>query len=98
MSASQPLDERRMTFLEHLAELRMRVIRAGLALLGGILVSVVFTRRFLEILISPLGDARPQSLRPAENIMVYFKVALILGLVIAMPVILSRCSPSWCPA
>jgi len=88
MSTSREADDYRMTLLEHLAELRTRLIRAGIALLVGILVSVAFTRPFLQLLISPLGDARPQSLRPAENIMVYFKVALILGLVLAMPVIL----------
>ena len=87
MRASQPLDERRMSVWEHLAELRMRLIRAGLALIAGIFVGLFLTRPFLELLISPLGENRPQSLRPAENILVYFKVDLILALVLAMPVI-----------
>ncbi len=85
---AEPANEQRMTLLEHLIELRMRLIRAGLALVGGILVGIVLTRPFLELLISPLGENRPQSLRPAENILVYFKVDLILGLVLAMPVII----------
>ncbi len=84
---AEPVNEQRMTLLEHLIELRMRLIRAGLALIAGILFGIVLTRPFLELLISPLGDNRPQSLRPAENILVYFKVDLILGLVLAMPVI-----------
>ncbi len=88
MSTANHVDEPRMTLVEHLVELRMRLIRAGLALIAGILVGIVLTRPFLELLISPLGENRPQSLRPAENIMVYFKVDLILGLVLAMPVII----------
>jgi len=80
--------ELRMTIVEHLMELRDRLIRASLALVVGIFVGVFFARRFLELLLLPLGEAgKVQSLRPAENIMVFFKVALILGVVLAMPVI-----------
>ncbi len=87
MTTQAQRNEVRMTLLEHLIELRARLIRASVALLVGIIVAVPLTRRFLEILISPLGSNRPQSLRPAENIMVYFKVDLILGLILAMPVV-----------
>ena len=77
-----------MPIMGHLRELRDRLIKVVASLLVGTVLGTVFARRFLEILISPMGAARPQSLRPAENIIVYFKVALILGLVIAMPVII----------
>ncbi len=81
-------DELQMTVLEHLMELRERIVKAGLALIGGMFVGVFFARRFLELLVSPLGQQGTiQSLKPAENIIVFFKVALILGTVIAMPVI-----------
>ncbi len=72
----------------HLIELRGRLIKVVAAILAGTVLGLVFARPFLELLIAPMGDARPQSLRPTENIIVYFKVALILGLVLAMPVIL----------
>ncbi len=88
MTVQAQVDEERMTLLEHLVELRARLVRASIALVVGILVAIPLTRPFLEILISPLGTNRPQSLRPAENIMVYFKVDLILGLLLAMPVII----------
>lgn len=76
-----------MPFMGHLTELRSRLIKVVAAVLGGTVLGTVFARPFLQLLIRPMGDARPQSLRPAENIIVYFKVALILGLVAAMPVI-----------
>lgn len=76
-----------MTVLEHLVELRQRLIKAILALVIATLVSLLFTRRFLALLTAPMGDSLPQALGPTEAIVVYFKVALIGGFVLAMPVI-----------
>ncbi|GAB4568025.1 MAG: twin-arginine translocase subunit TatC [Anaerolineae bacterium] len=88
MAPDTPDDELRMTLMEHLMELRDRIIKAGLALLAGMVVSVFFTRDFLELLVAPLGNrSELQTLKPAENIIVFFKAALVLGAVIAMPVI-----------
>ncbi len=87
--AKQTLDEiTRMTIMEHLTELRERLIKSVVALLGGTVVSMAFTTQFLKILIAPMGDRHPISLRPTETIMMYFKVALIMGAVLAMPVII----------
>jgi sec-independent protein translocase protein TatC len=82
-------DELRVPIIEHLRELRDRLIKATLALIGGMLVGMVFARRFLEILVAPLqGTSQLQLLRPTENIIIYFKAALILGAILAAPVIL----------
>jgi sec-independent protein translocase protein TatC len=77
-----------MTVLEHLVELRQRLIKAILALIITTLVSLLFTRRFLALLTAPMGDNLPQAISPTETIVIYFKVALIGGLVLAMPVII----------
>lgn len=63
------------------------MIKAILALVIATLVSLLFTRRFLALLTAPMGDSLPQALGPTEAIVVYFKVALIGGFVLAMPVI-----------
>lgn len=76
-----------MTVLEHLLELRQRLVKAVLALVIATAVSLLFTRRFLALLTAPMGDNLPQALSPTETIVTYFKVALIGGLVLAMPVI-----------
>lgn len=76
-----------MTILEHLVELRERLIKAILALVITTLVSLIFTRRLLTLLTAPMGDKLPQAISPTETIVIYFKVALIGGLVLAMPVI-----------
>jgi sec-independent protein translocase protein TatC len=82
MSENKP-----MTVLEHLVELRERLIKAVLALAITTLASLLFTRRFLALLTAPMGDNLPQALSPTETIVIYFKVALIGGLLLAMPVI-----------
>lgn len=80
-------DLSQMTIIEHLGELRDRLIKSVLALLVGTVISLAFTPRFLEFLIAPMGGRQPISLKPTESIIIYFKVALVCGAVIAMPVI-----------
>ena len=81
-------ENRPMTVLEHLVELRQRLIKALLALIITTSLSLIFTRRFLALLTAPMGDNLPQAISPTETIVIYFKVALIGGLVLAMPVII----------
>ena len=81
-------DVAKMTIIEHITELRERLIKSVVALLVGTVLSLAFTTEFLKILIAPMGDRHPISLRPTETIMMYFKVALIMGMVLAMPVII----------
>jgi sec-independent protein translocase protein TatC len=80
--------EEGMSILEHLDELRSRIIKAFLALIVGTLLSLIFTKRFLAFLIAPMGGRQPIALKPTETIIVYFKVALVLGAALAMPVII----------
>ena len=75
-----------MTIWEHLNEFRSRLLKAALALVIATAVSVVFTTRLLQILIAPLGDHIPQTIRPTESFVVYFRIALLGGVTIAMPV------------
>jgi sec-independent protein translocase protein TatC len=70
---------------EHLIELRHRAIRAGLALIAASSVSVLFTGKVMQILVRPAGDLKPIFLRPTELFFTYFKVALMVGILIALP-------------
>ena len=80
-------DDKQLSIFEHLSELRSRMIRAMLALVIGTLISVFFASRALEILTLPLGEQIPQTIHPTEAFVVYFKVALVGGVTLAMPVI-----------
>ena len=82
-----------MTLVEHLLELRMRVTWMAVAVVIG--MSIFFVPKFgfaaIEWLLSParetLPDFRPQAIEPLENLSIYFKVALLGGITVAMPVI-----------
>jgi len=77
-----------MTLMEHLEELRNRLIKSVLALLVGTLVSTVFTKRILALLAAPLGEHPPQAYAPTAPMVIFFKVALLCGAALAMPVII----------
>jgi sec-independent protein translocase protein TatC len=71
-----------------MAELRDRLIRAVLALVIATLLAFLFTEPLLAFLIKPMGGLKPVFLRPTEMFVTYFKVSLIAGFIISMPVIL----------
>ena len=86
-------DDARSTLLEHLYELRKRLSWAALALAIATIFSFLFAQAILDFLITPYsasigGNATLQTLKPTEGLETYFKVALLSGAIIAMPVIL----------
>jgi sec-independent protein translocase protein TatC len=88
----EPFEEGKvLTILEHLQELRRRLIIASAALLIGVLAAAVFTQQFLHWLTAPAKD-QVQDLsiiytEPLEYWATYFRVALVGGVALAMPVI-----------
>jgi len=79
-------DETPLTLLDHLNDLRGRLMRALAALVIGLLLAVVFTERLLKYLITPYGTEL-QVLGPTESVVIYFRVALLAGAIFAMPYI-----------
>jgi len=77
-----------MTLFKHLEELRQRLIKVVIALLIGVLAGMAVAERILKMLIIPLEGNLPQALSPTEGPAVYFKVAVVVGIVLAMPVIM----------
>jgi sec-independent protein translocase protein TatC len=75
-----------MSLLEHLEELRDRLVKAAIAVFATTLIATTFTNQILELMIAPYGS-RLQVLGPTEGISVYFRVALTAGLILAMPVL-----------
>ena len=80
-------EERQLTIIEHLEELRGRLIKSVIALTVTTLFSFVFAKQFLQLLIVPMGETPPVSSSPTTNIVVFTKVALISGVALAMPVL-----------
>lgn len=84
--------ERYLTLMEHLKELRYRVFVCAIAVCVGLLISAIFADRAIEFLQEPARDKAPddfqfQFIEPFENFATYFRVALLGGVILAMPVI-----------
>ena len=80
--------EAQMSLIEHLTELRDRLVRASIALLIATAFSFIFAGRLVEFLTIPVGGREMlQSIEVTENIGIFMRVSLISGLVLAMPVI-----------
>ncbi len=76
-----------MGFLEHLAELRDRLIKAFLGLAVTTLISMLFANVILAYLTTPVGqdDFHLQTLGPTEGVVIYFRVALLAGGIVSIP-------------
>jgi len=78
-----------MTLLEHLLELRTRLIWCALGLIVAVVISSIFTQRVMEFLAEPAREQSPDFklifTEPMESIATYFQVALMGGLILAMP-------------
>jgi sec-independent protein translocase protein TatC len=87
VNGAPPEEAAVMPLLEHLKEFRDRLIRAFIALFITTGVSFVFARQVFVILLGPLGEVTVQALKPTETLGNYMKVALLCGIILAMPVI-----------
>ena len=77
-----------MTYLQHLEELRRRIIVCIVALVAGCTVSWLFAWDILDILKGPAGNITLHYLKPMEPFLVRFKLAMFGGVLLALPVIL----------
>jgi sec-independent protein translocase protein TatC len=84
--------ELRMSFLEHLFELRSRLLKAVIGLILATIVGAIITPQVLEYLIKPYsalnpdGGARLVILGPTGAVVSYFRVALLIGGIFASPI------------
>jgi sec-independent protein translocase protein TatC len=83
----------KMSFLEHLDELRKRIVRACLAIAGGVIVGFFFIQKIFDFLLAPAKAALPPGAtliytQPGEAFNLYITVSLIAGATIAAPFIM----------
>jgi sec-independent protein translocase protein TatC len=82
----------KMSFLEHLDELRKRIIRALLSLSVGVAIAVFFIEDMIQFVMRPLSATLPPGATfiftyPTEAFMLRIRIALIAGLFIATPLV-----------
>jgi len=82
------VDELHLTLLEHLGELRWRLLRAAVAVLAGTIAGSFITTPVIKMLVQPLGEGQIVTLSPTEAPLAYFRVALFLGVLLALPYVL----------
>ena len=85
----------KMSFLDHLDELRKRLVVSAIALLAGFLFCFAFIAPIFDFIMRPLQEILPDGGRlvytePTEAFFLYIKVAALAGLVVAVPVVLSQ--------
>lgn len=78
-------DDKKLTILGHLLELRKRLIRSVIALAIATVISFVFARQIFYILILPAGGIDLIFIEMTEMIGTYMKVSLASGAILAMP-------------
>lgn len=80
------------SILDHLDELRWRLLKIALAVLAGAVVAFFFADELRNLLEAPFYDAMPgnelQALEVGEEWGVLMRIALFGGLILAMPVVL----------
>src|SRR5437763_5060153 len=85
--------EGKMGFLEHLDELRKRIIRSCVAIAAGILVAFFFVDRLGDFILAPTLKTLPPGealiyTKPGEGFAFYLDIALIGGIVLAAPFVM----------
>ena len=78
-----------MTLAEHLEELKRRLTRMGLAIVGGLIIGFILAQPLLRIIAENVNSGGGLDVRnPTDNLTVVFKVALYIAIAITSPVLL----------
>jgi len=78
-------EEKDMGFLDHLEELRGRIIKSLFSIIVFSIVAYVFSERLLEFITGPIPEV--YFMAPTEAFSTRIKISLIAGIIISVPVI-----------
>ena len=86
-------DDQELSFLEHLVELRSRLMKACLAILIVLIALLPFSRQLYSALSAPLTSVLPEgssmiAIDVASPFLTPFKLALLLAFILSIPVVL----------
>jgi len=87
------MNEHKMSFLDHLGELRQRLLWSLLFVLVFFIPAYAFSNEIFEFLMKPLIENLPEGsslifTRPAEGFTTYLKVSFFAAVILAIPFIL----------
>jgi sec-independent protein translocase protein TatC len=92
---SSPDTGGKMSFLDHLDELRKRLIYAFISVAIGFGIACIFYQQLFDFVMNPMRALLPagQTLiytEPSEALMLYVKIAVIAGILIATPGVMTQ--------
>jgi sec-independent protein translocase protein TatC len=82
--------ELRMTLMDHLVELRDRLLKAMIALAVGTLLGFLVTEQVFVFLLEParrIGIDALTTLAPTDSIVNYLRVSLLIGAILSVPMV-----------
>jgi sec-independent protein translocase protein TatC len=85
---TRPRDEARMTLIEHLEELRSRLLKVGIAFFAVAVVAAFFIPQIFDLLLAPSGLERLNNLGPAQGLLTDMKLVLYVAFVLTVPVLI----------
>jgi sec-independent protein translocase protein TatC len=87
-------EQSRMSIWSHLTELRNRLVKAMIALVLGTVIGFIAAGDGLDILRQPYceivqqtEECRLVTLGPTGNVIVYFRVSLLIGAIVSIPIV-----------
>jgi sec-independent protein translocase protein TatC len=83
----------KMSFLEHLDELRKRIVNAAISIGVCVVIGFAFINRIVDFILAPTRQALPPGVKliytePGEAFSLYVQISLIMGVVFASPLIM----------
>jgi len=93
MTENNDSEDKELSFLEHLVELRSRLLKACASVLVVLLVLLPFSRKLYAMLAAPLTSILPEgssmiAIDVASPFLTPFKLVLLLALILSIPVVL----------
>lgn len=85
----------KMSFLDHLDELRRRIIYTVISVFAGFIIAFLFINQIFNFIMRPLQQLLPEGgtlifTEPTEAFILYIKIALIAGLILASPAVMTQ--------
>ena len=87
-TGAAPEADKTMSLVDHLGELRSRIIRSVLAVAIGAVVGFALSSTVRRYLIELLPSQQVQILSPGDGFAISLRIAIVIGVILAMPVLL----------